>query len=325
MNLNIPTALAIEELEKRYPREWAILYPRVYERTSSYHTPKHIAADLLAAFIAEEQAKQNNYVLGAPDQHASIGASLLVSLNVPTFFLSRTLLDAVAQTRPPQAIEWPEMHLPFEAAAFIFPRGTLKHKTEGELSCLWYARLRGSQIYRHPFAPGRTFEVGEDKLYFRGLLDKSLGSLMHGYSVSLQPTISAVDLSRSSDDTFYGQSTKPLDESDQTILQSAISLVLGVLLVMLERPQLVSHGSFTGKRSKRGLEFWTPNVVGGNYRVVADTSSKQELGNSPRLHWRRGHWREQAYGAGFKLRKLLWIEPTLVSAGNAIPAVNGEI
>jgi integrase len=30
----------------------------------------------------------------------------------------------------------------FGKAAFVFPRGALKHSSEGELSCLWYARLR---------------------------------------------------------------------------------------------------------------------------------------------------------------------------------------
>lgn len=34
----------------------------------------------------------------------------------------------------------------------------------------------------------------------------------------------------------------------------------------------------------------------------------------PRAHWRRGHWRNQAYGPQLSLRKLIWIRPTLVSA-----------
>ena len=36
-------------------------------------------------------------------------------------------------------------------------------------------------------------------------------------------------------------------------------------------------------------------------------------GRSPRVHSRRGHWRNQAYGQGLKLRKRIWISDTIVT------------
>lgn len=36
-------------------------------------------------------------------------------------------------------------------------------------------------------------------------------------------------------------------------------------------------------------------------------------------HWRRGHWRRQAHGAGRLERKLVWIAPMMVGAGKAEP------
>jgi hypothetical protein len=41
-------------------------------------------------------------------------------------------------------------------------------------------------------------------------------------------------------------------------------------------------------------------------------------GQKVATHWRRGHWRRQAHGAGFQLRKLKWIYPTLVSGDTAM-------
>jgi len=35
-----------------------------------------------------------------------------------------------------------------------------------------------------------------------------------------------------------------------------------------------------------------------------------------RAHWRRGHWRRQPYGEGRALRKLIWVMPMLVGAGD---------
>jgi hypothetical protein len=36
-------------------------------------------------------------------------------------------------------------------------------------------------------------------------------------------------------------------------------------------------------------------------------------GSHPASHWRRGHWRNQPYGEGKSLRKLIWLMPVLVS------------
>ncbi len=38
-------------------------------------------------------------------------------------------------------------------------------------------------------------------------------------------------------------------------------------------------------------------------------------GGSRSGHWRSGHWRHQAYGPRHGLRKLIWIEPTMVGTG----------
>jgi len=253
---------AAGELQARYPTEWKIVYPRAYQELGDYHSPRELAIDLLGALlISLERVDGNLKMLGLPDQHALIAATLLTSLKVPTFFVARSLLEAIAQTQPSEPIAWKEMDLPFEAAAFIFPRGVLKHTSEGECGFLWYARLRRGTIYRHPFFSKWTFEVEEDKLFFRAGLDQSLDSLMYGVTESIAPTIRAVDLGGR--DTIYrGLTTERLNLSDQSVLQSAISLIVGVLLAMLERPQMVANDSFTGKRAKSGAGFWAPNMVG---------------------------------------------------------------
>lgn len=47
-----------------------------------------------------------------------------------------------------------------------------------------------------------------------------------------------------------------------------------------------------------------------------------------RPHWRRGHWRRQAHGEGKRLRRIVWIMPTIVNAGGSpahSPDVPGHI
>lgn len=41
-----------------------------------------------------------------------------------------------------------------------------------------------------------------------------------------------------------------------------------------------------------------------------------ELGSGKRLHWRRGHWRNQRKGKELTLSELIWIKPTLVGEGS---------
>jgi hypothetical protein len=305
----------IDELERQYANDWRIVYPRIYEDTGTFHSPRELAADLLSVFLTAARSRELHKTLGYLDAQALMGASLITSLRVPTFFLARNLLEALAQTRPPEAISWTEMHLPFESAAFIFPRGALRRANSDELSCLWYARMRKEQIYRNPFSRD-TYEVIEDVLCFRGFLNNSLESLMHSYGASTHPEIHAIDLSADGN-VFRGESTAPLNREDQEVLESGISLVLNTLLVMLERPQMVANGAFRGKRSRKGAEFWTPNIVGKEYRATSAHLASSEPGTHPRLHWRRGHWRNQPYGPARHERKYLWIEPTLVGAGMA--------
>ncbi len=251
----------IDELEREYSDAWPVLYPRIYEHGEEYHSPKELAADLLGVFLSEAQSRQLHTTLGNPDAYALMGASLLTSLKVPTFFITCNLLETLGQTGWREAIAWTEMHLPFESAGFIFPRGVLRHGDSDEMSCLWYARVRKRLIYRNPFSSDRTYKPSEDALYFRGFLHNSFASLMHGYGANSHPQIQTIDLSRD-DDTFFGQSTEPLNRQDQTVLESAIRLALGALLVMLERPQLITKGAFTGKRSPNGTEVWTPSILG---------------------------------------------------------------
>ena len=50
-------------------------------------------------------------------------------------------------------------------------------------------------------------------------------------------------------------------------------------------------------------------------------SERLEGSDSPRPHWRRGHWRNQAHGLGRRDHKLIWIAPTMVRADLGEPEV----
>jgi hypothetical protein len=65
------------------------------------------------------------------------------------------------------------------------------------------------------------------------------------------------------------------------------------------------------------------NFVGNSFKnFIVPGSGK--TGISPSSHWRRGHWRNQAYGKHSSKHKLLWIMPTLVNKDKG-PVKSGHI
>src|SRR6266540_1226772 len=114
-------------------------------------------------------------------------------------------------------------------------------------------------------------------------------------------------------DLWRGTFDLPLASGDDEFLRQCRALVFGLLLAMDARSQLVSYGRREGKQSKKNRrEFWTPNIIGRGFKVGRQSSGEKESHASPRLHWRRGHFRAQRHGTGLQQVKTIWLEPMLV-------------
>lgn len=117
---------------------------------------------------------------------------------------------------------------------------------------------------------------------------------------------------------FWGENTNP--ETEQQFTRAVDKLLLQTLLYLQLKPDAVSstppssHQSGNGFRGKadphQPLE---PIWIGKDYKpqVIRKSHSSHA---SPRLHWRRGHWKRVAVGEGRQSRKWAWIQPTLVNA-----------
>jgi hypothetical protein len=81
----------------------------------------------------------------------------------------------------------------------------------------------------------------------------------------------------------------------------------------IEAPSSLSIKAATGtpkeqlraKSKLQNLGFWPRWFVGQEFQAHAEVSVRS-------AHWRRGHWRNQAHGPQFSLRKLIWIRPVRV-------------
>jgi hypothetical protein len=308
---------AVDAFVREHPEDWRKVYPRIYSEAGGYNSARDVAVDLLAALYYEPRtAEREGKQLSSQTKMSIAAAAELVAHRVPVYYIAPQLIEVLVQTRPPEPLDWVNMRLPFEAAAFVFPKGTFQHSTDGECGYLYYARLRAGHTYTHPFNSD-TFKGSEDRLVFRTTLGESLATLTHNVTASSCPLLSLNDLWRPAFEIpAADRDSINLNPSDTDLLQSVISLSMGAVLAMLARPDLISPGRACGKKSKMGSEFWEPNIIGHRYRITRHSTDPDHSGISPRMHWRRGHFRSQPHGPEQSLRKIIWIEPVLVAAGS---------
>jgi hypothetical protein len=238
------------------------------------------------------------------------------------FWLSQPVAEAIRRTQAPGSFNWYRMPLPFEAAVFMLPKGTLTHPDDGDIIFLSYARMMQGGEHKSTLIPGTTFGSVNGSMVFVALTQA--GYLLHwnlpldafGESISM-PDIDdlvlryAHETHSSATDPFQNNKMTPAD--NQTIALCA-HYVFGTLLAMEARPELITHGKMLKRVNKGGHhnEFWSPNIIGRDY--VLKNEAGQGTHASPRMHWVRGFYRDQAIGPGRAQHKRIWVEPFMRGA-----------
>lgn len=315
----------IDFVEQNFPDLWRMCYPRIYREPAcgEYYTPKHLATQLVGVAIKVAEG-----MIGKSERFELMGAAELVKYRVPMFWLSRDIATAIRQTTPPGDIPWYDMHLPFESGAFMMPKGAIVHPTDGDVPFIAWTRLRAHQEHRSPLFPGMPYGSTEGGMIFYALT-LSGGYLLH-WNLPLAaygPTIQIPDLdslvtryTKGDDNHQSGVWLLPqpeMNEHDYRLMVEVVHYCFGAFLLMQNRPDLITHGALQKRVAKRGetREFWTPNVLGENYRIRREAEYQGGHHASPRMHWVRGFYREQPYGPKLTLRKQVWIEPFLRGVG----------
>ncbi len=312
------------EAEKAFPAFWPSVYPRSYNEPAGFSSPRHLAADLLGLLVKPPVRQQELGGVNLLSQFSTFAAVSMAALSVPVFFVGPDLLQALALTSPPDRLRWDEMKLPFDACSFMLPRGSLVHPTVGECRYIWYARLNKSTRYQHPFDKATTFGFESAHFVVRMCFggDGQVRDMI--FNQIRNPTFSHLGMKMELVTDVEIEDEVPVDAFDSPpaytsadakeleLFYSALTLTVNLLLVMVERPQIVERSRPTGKRTKKGTAFWTPNFIGQTYRLPKAVETSTEPYFKLRLHWRRGHWRSQPHGLQSSLRRLVWIEPVLV-------------
>jgi hypothetical protein len=253
----------LDELAYERPELWAKCYPKIYEGVDGgeYYSAKLVGYLLLCAAIKIEQSEVHVYQHFTETVEA-IWASRLAAYHVPIFWLGREITEALKLTTLPVTLNLTMMKLPFEAAVFMLPKGSLTHQSEAtEVVCASYARaaLREEIPSVNPAAI-ETITGRGDFSVFAGMSSGRLLNWSHPWELPLDITQLDATIQDVLNAPLQTQFQHDITTYDKHFMARVAHLVLNTLQVMLSRPNLVSMGSVVKQvhNKKKSIKtFWT--------------------------------------------------------------------
>lgn len=287
-------AEVVRGAERLAGAHWRLLYPRIYATApQGFCSPKLPAAMLLGSAL--EPVEKHPFDLPVSKK--------LIQYSMPMMWLSKPLAEAMRNTAPPQEYDLLDLKLPLPAMTVLLPKGTIVSKDGAETRFFSFARYEAEEI---------SDKVSEPHLFLlSGADDFTLQTL----SISRRTSkINLADPSAFLDKLFsvgvnLDDSGKGVDEHRN---KQVLFYFLSVVLALTARPELSEPARLERRVQHKGevKEFWSPHVLGANYAVKHEMPQGEHA--SPRMHWVRGFWRNQAVGPRkTPEHRLTWIEPFL--------------
>lgn len=281
----------LDELADARPELWAKCYPKMYEGVDGgeYHSAELVGYFLLTVAIKIEQPEVRIYEHFNETVEA-IWASRLAAYRVPIFWLTREITEALKLTTLPVTLDLTTMKLPFEAAVFMLPKGSLTYGSEAtDVVCASYARAAMREEIPSISPAGiETIEGRGDFSVFAGALNGLLLNWSHPWEEPLDIAQLDATIQDTPNTPLQTEFQHDITTDGKHFMARVAHLVFNTLRLMLARPELVSMGSLVKQvHNKRHSikAFWTPNTVGKDYRLRRESQPLGGTHASPRGHW----------------------------------------
>lgn len=314
--LDLLSKKALDLIAENRPDLWHKCYPRIYRETANgqYASVKVAAGHMISAALKFEEGFS-----GDNEKVECAWASRLVQYRVPTYWITPDMAEAIKKTTPPQQIDIAEMKLPFEAALFMIPRGTLTHDdpNEGDAAFVSYYRLHTKDVFPSLAAGLKEFTTENGVMAFLAhtgnhLLHWTLPDNQKLNLGALDDLVQLYDGVPDHESQWPSLFDMSMNHFDNAFMGRVCHFVLGTVMLMLARPDLLTVGALQKrihKANQAPKEFWSPNIIGEHYKIRKLYMSQGGTHASPRGHWVRGFYREQPHGPQHSLRKQIWVEP----------------
>lgn len=294
------------------PWRLAILEPRKLVPPGGYHSPRCIAAGLDAILRTNELKTDGERV--PTEVTAQAICYEVINHRAPVYFVANDFVRAVAATELPPDFSLNDLHWPMPAMVVGFPVRFMREYL-GTETCYVYAADFDQGDHSCPYLPAAAVIVmpkAKVAFWWYACVNGRLESFVSAYW--RDDRVDQIVQRYTYTDYTGADALKAKADKERCDLLS--SLMLKLLVVLNTRPNLVEPATRLRavgiRKGKSRTELWSPNVIGRQYQMLRDRTALTGTHSSPRLHWRRGHLRNQPHGQGRLLRKLIWLEPILV-------------
>lgn len=251
-------------------------------------------------------------------QNESFIGMKAAQFDFPIVWVDANFLKCLLRSDPPPDYPLADLHWPFPAIAFVLPEKTIVHPLDGDCSWLLIGKIEGTHTC--PIT-GDVFPVRNSVISVSSAPWNQPSPPTFKYGIENDPSLTPFREipTYTGNQVEYFDSPSPriipdaLTADDAQIQQLLVQLGLRLLLALTARPEYLAAAGvpkFVRQKSGRPREFIQPRWLGRNHRIHVDSSADIHDGHV-RLHWRRGHFKQQAHGPGRSLRKTIWIEPYL--------------
>jgi len=336
----------LKDLPIRQPLAYKALYPKRIIPPNGYLNPKYFSITLWSELRVwwESDMRMLPHITGFAN------CLLHMEYRVPTYFVRSEFAQAVAQTEPPEDFKFSEIQWPLPAMLFVLPTEfvmryfgymvpfiSVSRINKG----IYPAALKNLPPCEMPIAAMEPLqsEVDRFNVVYPVYSQKEVPVDYTG-SYPLTMNVNEMDTAPFQDATYMEEAKLasaferydirrevpdlPTGDDEKLFNAKVQAFAVKLMLVLNAAHNVTKLGAVARpekiKRGRRVLEeLWHPNLIGWDYRAqrVGPPSDQQGTHASPRMHWRRGHMRNQPYGPkpwnDTTPKRLTWIEPVLVN------------
>ena len=137
-------------VERERPDWIEALVPRRIDAPANYYPQKVLALATIQAALCNQLLQDADLEPDATFAAVEGQTGQLLEFDVPTFYISKELLGAATRTDLPAEILLDAVPFPFPACVFMFPKGSIRHPSEGECPYIVVSRVGKNQVFRLP-------------------------------------------------------------------------------------------------------------------------------------------------------------------------------
>lgn len=297
-----------QAVQRQAPMVLADARRRVWRQPPGYLGPRALSVRLAVSMVAN--AHMAKITTGRQkDFHLMCGSSACTAVDcfVPNWHLSADIARSLVATDPPGDALVSDLKLPYPGQVFLLPAGFLQDSNGREIDHIVMAASKGG--------PPPTGGIIISTMW------NDHGNEGPPMSLYAPNEASMAEYTEPSDTATYSNEALRFDASEERQLLLAMArLAINATFLINEAPHLVTEpGEIERKRSAmhggNKVDVLPPRWLGESYRLPRPKGDSQGTHSSPRIHLRRGHWRNQPHGPEMKLRRRQWVQPHVVGAG----------